>query len=52
MDVFFYPFHKNFYVISNSAGGNTRIQSLLSLFGLNNRLITNNYIPQQTSTIN
>lgn len=53
MDVFFLSFFtKNFYVISNSAGGNTRIQSLLSLFGLNNRLITNNYIPQQTSTIN
>ena len=50
--VFSILFHKNFYVISNSAGGNTRIQSLLSLFGLNNRLITNNYIPQQTSTIN
>lgn len=52
MDVFFLSFSQNFIVISNSAGGNTRIQSLLSLFGLNNRLITNNYIPQQTSTIN
>ena len=37
--VFSILFHKDFYVMSNTAGGNTRIQTLLSLFGLNNRLI-------------
>ena len=37
--VFSILFHKDFYVMKNDFGGNTRINSLLSLFGLENRLI-------------
>ncbi len=38
--VFSILFHKDFYVMENAVGGNTRIYSLLSLFGLKDRLIS------------
>lgn len=48
--VFSILFHKNFYVMKNDVGGNTRINSLLSLFGLEHRLIEKRLI-NKTSTI-
>lgn len=49
--VFSILFHKDFYVMSNEVGGNARIQSLLSLFKLNNRLIDSTFIPQEKTVI-
>lgn len=37
--VFSILFHKDFYVMENDVGGNTRINSLLSMFSLEDRLI-------------
>lgn len=49
--VFSILFHKDFYVMSNEVGGNARIQSLLSLFQLNDRLLDSTFIPQEKITI-
>lgn len=49
--VFSILFHKDFYVMSNKVGGNARIQSLLSLFKLNNRLINSTFTPQEKTSI-
>lgn len=46
--VFSILFNKNFWVLENKNRGNTRIQSLLSMFGLEDRLISDtNYIHQK-----
>lgn len=50
--VFSILFHKDFYVMSNRIGGNARIQSLLSLFKLDDRLIDSTFMPQKKTTIN
>lgn len=49
--VFSILFHKDFYVMRNDIGGNTRINSLLSLFSLEDRLIGKNLV-NNASTIN
>lgn len=50
--VFSILFHKKFYVMENTMGGNTRIHSLLSLFGLDGRLVNNNSILSEIPIIN
>ena len=49
--VFSILFHKDFYVMRNDIGGNTRINSLLSLFSLEDRLIGKKLV-NNASTIN
>ena len=43
--VFSIIFHKPFIVVGNKERGNARFDSLLSLFGLQNRLVVNGQIP-------
>lgn len=50
--VFSILFHKDFYVMENIIGGNARIYSLLSLFGLDDRLIDKNTNPEKIKPIN
>lgn len=50
--VFSILFKTNFYVMNNSVGGNTRIESLLKTFGLTNRLISKDNLPQRIEPIN
>ncbi|MDE5987545.1 MAG: polysaccharide pyruvyl transferase family protein, partial [Prevotella sp.] len=37
--VFAILFHKDFYIMENSIGGNSRIKSLLEILGLEHRLV-------------
>ena len=46
--VFSIIFHKPFIVMGNKERGNARFDSLLSLFGLQNRLVVNGQIPTDT----
>lgn len=50
--VFSILFHKNFYVIRNDVGGNARINSLLTLLGLEDRLIEKEFIVSKINPIN
>lgn len=50
--VFSILFHKDFYVMRNDVGGNTRINSLLTLFSLEDRLIEKEIPVNRMNSIN
>ncbi len=50
--VFSILFHKDFYVMGNTIGGNARISSLLDMFGLQHRYIGTDMVKIENKTIN